>query len=78
MFILSNICNICNYIREDVDASEEDGLIEELVVVVQQDGSVVHWGETNGRNAHLYIYIPYMIRRKVKVIKSEAMATFKL
>ena len=54
MFILSNICNISNYILEDVDASEEDGFIEELVVVVEQDRGVVHRGETNGWNAHLY------------------------
>ena len=50
---MSNICNICNYISEDVDASEEDGFIEELVMVVKQDGGVVHWGEANGRDANL-------------------------
>ena len=53
LFILSNICNICNYISEDVDASEENGFIEELIVVVKQDGSVVHWGEPNGWDANL-------------------------
>lgn len=32
----------------DVNASQEDLLVEVLIVVVQQDGRVVHRGESNG------------------------------
>ena len=52
-FFLSDICNICNHISEYVNSSEEDGFVEELVVVVKQDGSVVHRGEANCWDSHL-------------------------
>lgn len=35
------------------DASQEDLLVQELVVVVQQDGRLVHGGKADGRDAHL-------------------------
>ena len=36
LFALSRqVCKIGNHINEDVDALEEDGLVDELVVVVE-------------------------------------------
>ena len=35
------VCKIGNHVNEDVDALEEDGLVDKLVVVVQEDGGAV-------------------------------------
>ena len=38
LFVLSGqICKIGNHVNEDIDALEEDGLVDELVVVVEED-----------------------------------------
>ena len=38
LFLLSRqVCNIGNHVNKDVDALEEDGLVDELVVVVEED-----------------------------------------
>ena len=52
-FIWSNVCDVCNYISEDVDAPEEDSFVEELVVVVKQDRGVVHRREADRWDSHL-------------------------
>lgn len=39
------------------DASQEDPLVEELIVIVQQDRRVVHWRKSNSRNANLKVII---------------------
>ena len=44
---------IGNHVNEDVDALEEDGLVDELVVVVEEDRGAVEGGETNGRHPNL-------------------------
>ena len=52
--------NVCNNVSEDVNAAEEHGLVEELIVVVEEDGSVVHGREPNGRNSHLGEFFNYV------------------
>ena len=51
----SDLCDVSNDVNKDVDASEEDGLVEELVVVVEENRGVVHWGEPNGGDTNLGI-----------------------
>ena len=53
---LASACDVGNggqYGAVDVDSSQEDALVEKLVVVVQQDGRVVHRGEAERRNVQL-------------------------
>ena len=62
-FISLDGSNVCNNVSEDVNAAEEHSLVEELIVVVEEDGSVVHGREPNGRNSHLgeffFKYVTY-------------------
>lgn len=47
--------HVDNFVEDGLvnfDASEEHGLIEELVMVVEQHGRIVHRGEAKGRNLH--------------------------
>ena len=46
---------IGNHVNKDVDALEEDVLVDELVVVVKEDGGAVEGGEPNGRNTNLMV-----------------------
>ena len=46
---------IGNHVNKDVDALEEDVLVDELVVVVEEDGGAVEGGEPNGRNTNLMV-----------------------
>jgi hypothetical protein len=48
-----HIRQVGNKIDKHVDAPEEGGLVEELIVVVQKGGRVRHRGEADGGNAHL-------------------------
>ena len=48
-----HICEICHDILEDVAAPEEDLLVDELVVVVKEDGGAVEGGESHGRDPDL-------------------------
>jgi len=47
------VCKIGNHVHEDVDALEEDGLVDKLVVVVEEDGGAVEGRESNGRYPNL-------------------------
>ena len=49
------ISQISNHVNKDVDALEEDVLVDELVVVVKEDGGAVEGGEPNGRNTNLMV-----------------------
>ena len=49
------VCKIANHVNEDVNALEEDGLVDELVVIVEEDGGAVEGGEPNGRNTNLMV-----------------------
>ena len=51
--LLSNIGNIGDHVGHDVDASEENALVEIFIVVMEQDRGVVHWGEADGWNSNL-------------------------
>ena len=46
---------ISDHVNKDVDALEEDVLVDELVVVVEEDGGAVEGGEPNGRNTNLMV-----------------------
>ena len=46
---------ISDHVNKDVDALEEDVLVDELVVIVEEDGGVVEGGEPNGRNTNLMV-----------------------
>ena len=46
---------ISDHVNKDVDALEEDGLVDELVVIVEEDGGAVEGGEPNGRNTNLMV-----------------------
>ena len=46
---------ISDHVNKDVDALEEDVLVDELVVVVKEDGGAVEGGEPNGRNTNLMV-----------------------
>ena len=37
LLLSGQVCKIGNHVNKDVDALEEDGLIDELVVVVEED-----------------------------------------
>ena len=49
------ISQISDHVNKDVDALEEDVLVDELVVIVEEDGGVVEGGEPNGRNTNLMV-----------------------
>ena len=49
------ISQISDHVNKDVDALEEDVLVDELVVVVKEDGRAVEGGEPNGRNTNLMV-----------------------
>ena len=49
------ISQISDHVNKDVDALEEDVLVDELVVVVEEDGGAVEGGEPNGRNTNLMV-----------------------
>ena len=49
------ISQISDHVNKDVDALEEDVLVDELVVVVKEDGGAVEGGEPNGRNTNLMV-----------------------
>ena len=49
------VCKIGNHVNEDVDALEEDGLVDELVVVVEEDRGAVEGGEADGRHPNLRV-----------------------
>ena len=49
------ISQISDHVNKDVDALEEDVLMDELVVVVEEDGGAVEGGEPNGRNSNLMV-----------------------
>ena len=53
--LFRQVCKIANHVNEDVDALEEDGLVDELVVVMEQDGGAVEGGEPNGGDANLRV-----------------------
>ena len=46
---------ISDHVNKDVDALEEDVLVDELVVIVEEDGGAVEGGEPNGRNTNLMV-----------------------
>ena len=46
---------ISDHVNKDVDALEEDVLVDELVVVVKEDGGAVEGGAPNGRNTNLMV-----------------------
>jgi len=47
------VCKIGNHVNKDVDALEEDGLVDELIVVVEEDRGAVEGGEADGRHPNL-------------------------
>ena len=49
------ISQISDHVNKDVDALEEDVLVDELVVVVEEDRGAVEGGEPNGRNTNLMV-----------------------
>ena len=49
------ISQISDHVNKDVDALEEDVLVDELVVIVEEDGGAVEGGEPNGRNTNLMV-----------------------
>ena len=51
------VCKIGNHVHEDVDALEEDGLVDKLVVVVEEDGGAVEGGEPNGGHSNLWVVL---------------------
>ena len=53
--LLQQVCQISYHVNKDVDALEEDVLVDELVVVVEEDGGAVEGGEPNGRNTNLMV-----------------------
>ena len=55
MVLSRQVRKIGNHVNEDVDALEEDGLVDELVVVVEEDRGAVEGGEPNGRHPNLRI-----------------------
>ena len=48
-----NIRNILDDVDKDVDTPEEDGLIEEFIMIVEQDGGVGHRTEADSWDADL-------------------------
>ena len=56
------VCKIANHVNEDVDALEEDGLVDELVVVVEEHRGAVEGGEPDGGDANLRVVTGHCCR----------------
>ena len=50
---LLDLGQVGDQVDKDVDALEEGGLVQELVMVVEEGGRVGHRGEADGGYAHL-------------------------
>ena len=50
-----NVSKISNHIDKDIDAVEKDGLVDELVVIVEKHRVAVERWEADCRNSNLWI-----------------------